>query len=259
MPKFENLTEAFWYISEHPTEYLPEKSLALFEPFWWGYERRYRLAFPDEKAFDLLDGFHDFVAFKYLKSTSTRGAAGIVRIYSRNEAEAYGRWFANLNEFTEGTGVSRKRLEQVEEIKTYLKVQGDTRNKTPGPELEDFFGFLKLILRRPKMYAGNGQTFTLIVSLISGWLFATQDFDLEKSEQENIFEDLTRYISEKAFWLRPLKDSGLPPPPHWKNVLLAQYQTEDEALDAFTLYIDEYAFQGKRSVAEVEYRWGLES
>ncbi len=50
MPKFQNLTEAFWYIRENPLEYLPEKSLALFNAFWIGYEWRYEVEFLGRKV-----------------------------------------------------------------------------------------------------------------------------------------------------------------------------------------------------------------
>ncbi len=65
MAKFQHLNEAFWHIRENPLEYLPEKSLELFNAFWIGYEWRYEVEFKEYKGFELLDGFHEFMCVKY--------------------------------------------------------------------------------------------------------------------------------------------------------------------------------------------------
>lgn len=96
--KFQNLNEAFWYIGENPLEYLPEKSLALFNAFWIGYEWRCEVDFKEFRGFDLLDGFHEFMGEKF-RVPSNQSSDGIAGFYSKNKAEAFDLWFDCLEEF----------------------------------------------------------------------------------------------------------------------------------------------------------------
>ena len=184
MPKFQDLTEAFWYIRQHPTKYLPEKSLALFVPFWWGYEWKYNSGTADAGIFDLLDGFHQFCKRKY-RVPSNRSSESIARLYSANGAAAFDLWFSCLDEFLS------TRDENVEERNYYREQRREGDNHIRANErLIEFGDFLKEVLNRPAMYVGE-TSLTLIVSLISGWFRALEDFICPKASRKRLLENLS--------------------------------------------------------------------
>lgn len=255
MPKFQDLTEAFWHIGEHPSEYLPEKSLALFQAFWSGYEWRYDVTFPDVRVFELLDGFHEFAAFKYQAGTTTSmGAQTFARLYSNSEAEAFDRWFADLKEFLKWEDKYSAHSEYFLKVKEDWTRRREAQAKNyPGKGL-DFNSFLKAIITRPAMYLGR-TSFSLIVSMISGWLRAVEDFDLTESEQEKNFGNFRSYLEERPAYLRPINDSGLPPRPTWNRIIMTNSRNEEKALEVFRDYVEEFIFQAKGHIENVEYHW----
>lgn len=251
MPRFQNLNEAFWYIGENPLEYLSDKSLAFFNAFWIGYQWRHEVGFTSATRFDLQDGFSDFMCRKF-KVPSNRNSLGIAEFYSKNQSSAFELWFSCLEEFI--------RLKEVDlDVKT---ISSDNYNFFQQVLLEkrkcDFFVFLKdVIFKRIVGYVGS-KSFTLATNMISGWLRATKDFDLQESEQEITFKNFQKYIEDRPFWLRETDDSGLPPTPPWNKIIwqwTAHIQKEEKALEMFSAYFDEFAFQGKGFVEYVEFHW----
>ena len=248
MSKFQNLNEAFWYIRKNPLEYLPEKSLELFNAFWIGYELRYEVEFKEYKGFELLDGFHEYMCVKY-KVPSNRNSYGIAEFYSKNQAEAFDLWFADLEEF-----LSKK--DGTTDVEKYYAARRKEDIFTWRKEM-NFFGLIKTLQKRIAMYVGS-ISFTLAVSLISGWLKATEDFEFEESEQEKIFKDFQKYIEDKPFGLRAIEYLDLPPMPAWNKIIwfrTARTQKEEGALELFAKYFDEFAIQGKGFVEDIEFSW----
>ena len=251
MPKFQNLNEAFWHIRENPLEYLPEKSLALFYVFWWGYQRRYEVEFKEYKGFELLDGFHDFMKYKF-KVPSNRGSSGIAQLYSQNQADAFDLWFACLEEF-----ISKK--DGTSDIEKYYSKRRETDDiNTPRREV-DFFELSKSIFKIPASYVGS-KSFTLVISLLLGWMRATKDFGFKENEQEKTFEKFQGYIEDRPFGLRANEYSDLPPTPTWNKIILfwtGLIPDEEKALEMFAKYFDEFAFQGKGYIEYVEFHWKI--
>ncbi len=246
-PKFNNLHEAFWYIREYPLEYLSEKSLVLFDAFWMGYEWRYDVEYKENKGFVLLDGFHEFMCKKF-RVPSNRNSHSIAQLYSKNEAEAFDLWFLCLEEF-----LSKK--DGTTYIEKYYKMRSETDDFSAKREAK-FFELLQAILKRPAMYFGRS-SFTLVTNFISGWLRATQDFELEESEEEKTFKKFQKYIEERPFRLR-VEGDNLPSTPPWNKIIwewTAHIQKEEKALEMFEKYFDEFAFQGKESVEYIEFHW----
>ncbi len=249
MPKFQNLNEAFWYIRENPSEYLTEKSLSPFNAFWFGYEWRYKVESKAYRGFDLLDGFHEFMCEKFRVPTN-RSSYKIAEFYSKNKAEAFDLWFNSLEEF-----LSNK--DETTVLAKYYVKRRETDETNVAIREVDFFTLLKVILKRPEMYVGR-KSFTLITSLISGWLRATEDFDFEESKQEKIYKDFHKYIEAKPFWLRATGYSDLPPTPTWDKIIwfrTAHVSMEEKALETFAEYFDEFAFQEKGYIDYVEFHW----
>ncbi|HEY0461353.1 MAG TPA: hypothetical protein VGC97_19620 [Pyrinomonadaceae bacterium] len=247
MPKFQNLNEAFWHIRENSLEYLPEKSLKLFNAFWIGYEWRYEVEFKEFKGFELLDGFHEFMCVKY-RVPSNRNSMHIAELYTQNQAEAFDLWFADLEEF-----LSKK--DGTTDIEKYYAERRNEDLFASRKEI-DFFGLIKILEKRIAMYVGSN-SFTLLTFILSGWMRATQDFGLEESEQEKIFKNFQKYIEDRPFWLRA-ENSDLPPKPTWSKIILewtAHIQKEEKALEMFAEYFGEFAFQGKGCVDYVEFHW----
>ena len=246
MAKFQSLTEAFWYIRENPLEYFPEKSLSLFNAFWIGYEWRYEVEFKEYKGFDLLDSFHDFMCEKF-RVPSNRGSYGIAEFYSQNQAEAFDLWFSCLEEF-----ISKK--DGTSDIEKYY-AKRRTEDLFSARKEIDFFGLIKMMQKRIAMYVGS-TSFTLATILISGWLRAVRDFEFEESEQEQTFKNFQKYIEDRPFWLRAeQEDSNLPPTPSWNKIIWFRSHTEKNALETFSEYFDEFAFQGKGYIDYVEFHW----
>jgi hypothetical protein len=229
MPKFKNLLEAFGHIKENPLDYLPEKSLSLFRAFWDGYSWRYEIEFNENETFRLPEGFIQFINQKYRNET-THGPFSVINLYSRNEAEAFDNFFENLNDF-----VSQASSEKT---KFYVNVSGNYQRTS-------LFALLKEVRKRPAMYVGSN-SFTLVATMISGWLRAINDFELEESEEEQTFRAFQQYIE--------LKDINLPSPP-WNKIIWFHSMSEDAALKLFFEYLDEFAFQKKNYVESVEFRW----
>ena len=248
MAKFQNLTEAFWYIRENPLEYLPEKSLNLFDAFWIGYSWRYEVEFKDYKGFELLDGFHEFMCVKY-KVPSNRNSYGIAGFYSKNQAEAFDLWFGDLEEF-----LSKK--DGTTNIEKYYAARREEDPFSAKREI-DFFSLLKKLQKGIAAYVGI-ISFTLAVSLIEGWFRAIQDFEFKESEQEKTFKKFQKYIEDRPYGLRATEYSDLPPMPSWDKVIwfrTAHTQKEEKALEMFAEYLDEFVFQGKGLVESVEFYW----
>lgn len=158
MAKFQNLNEAFWYIRKNPSEYLTEKSLALFNAFWIGYSWRYEVEFKEYKGFELLDGFHEFMGEKF-RVPSNRGSYGIAEFYSQDQAEAFDLWFDCLKEF-----LSKK--DGTSALEKYYAERRKEDIFSARKEME-FFELLRTINKRIAMYVGS-TSFTLAVSLITG-------------------------------------------------------------------------------------------
>lgn len=118
----------------------------------------------------------------------------------------------------------------------------------------DFFTFLQSVMKRPQMYTGI-KSFTLIASVISGWLRATQDFDFEESEQKKTFKRFQKYIEDRPYGLRAREFSDLPPTPSWNKIILIRTHREEGALELFFEYLEEYIFQGKEFIENVEFHW----
>ena len=256
MPKFQNINEAFWYIRENPLEFLPEKSLALFNAFWMGYEWRYDTVIKETEPFFSHIGFNEFMCKKY-RVPSNHNPYGVAEFYSKNQSDAFDLWFACLEEFlSESDKVSEVETDDFnsgKEDKTY----GPAKKVKPRNEC-DFFEFLKVIFKRSVMYISR-TSFTLVVSLIEGWLKAIEDFDFEESEQEKTFKNFQRYIEDKPFWIRASEENAsLPPTPSWNKIIwfrTAHIAMEEKALETFAEYFDEFAFQGKGFVEYVEFHW----
>lgn len=246
MAKFQNLNEAFWYIRENPLEYLTEKTLALFNAFWIGYEWRYEVEFKNYRGFDLLDGFHEFMCEKF-RVPSNHGSYGIAEFYSQNQSEAYDLWFDCLEEF-----LSKK--DGTSALEKYFVKRRETGDINSARKEADFFTFLQNMLKRPQMYVGN-KSFTLISSIILGWFKASEDFGFEKNEQEKTFQRFQKYIEERPFRLRATEFSDLPPTPSWNKIILFRNFIEESALKMFSEYVDEFIFQGKEFIEDVEFHW----
>lgn len=249
--KFQNLTEAFWYIRENPLKYLPEKSLELFNAFWIGYEWRYEVEFKEYKGFDLLDGFNEFMIQKY-RVPSNRNSLNIAGLYSKNQAEAFNLWFANLEEF-----ISKK--DGTTEIEKDYAARRKENLFTERKEKE-FFDILKMMPKRIAMYVGRN-SFTLMTCILEGWLRATKDFCFEESEQEKTFINFQKYIEDRPHGLRAESDN-LPPKPSWNKIIwmrTAHVQKEEKALEMFADYFDEFAFQGKGFIESIEFFWKVQS
>lgn len=246
MPKFQNLNEAFWYIRENPLEYLTEKYLTLFDTFWIGYSWRYETEFKEYRGFDLLDGFHEFMSEKF-RVPSNQSSFGIAEFYSKNKSEAFDLWFNCLEEF-----LSKK--DGISALEKYFAKRRETDDFNFSKREADFFTFLQAMMKRPQMYTGI-KSFTLIASLISGWLRATDDFDFEESEQEKTFKKLQKYIEDRPFGLRATEFSDLPPTPSWNKIILIRTHREEGALELFFEYLDAYIFQGKECIENVEFHW----
>jgi hypothetical protein len=246
MPKFQNLNDAFWYIRDNPLEYFPEKSLELFSAFWIGYGWRFEVEFKEYRGFDLLDGFHDFMCEKF-RAPSNHGSFGIAEFYSQNQAEAFDLWFNCLEEFiSQNDGTS--------EMEKYYSERRGAEELNFSRKEADFFTMLQTLLKRPQMYVGSN-SFTLVTSLISGWLRAMEDFDFEESAQEKTFEKFQKYIENRPFKIRANEYSDLPPTPSWNKIICFRSHTEENALEMFSEYLDEYAFQGKGFIENVEFQW----
>lgn len=250
MTKFQNLTEAFWYIRENPLEYFPEKSLSLFQHFWWGYQWRHEVEFKESEDFSLLEGLYEFVCEKY-KVPSNRSSYNVALFYSQNDADAFDFWFDCVNEFAlEKKANSHLNNFYHEKSKDHKKMFAQSRNV-------DFFTFLKAILERPEMYVGS-KSFTFIISLISGWIRVTEDFDLQQNEQEKTFKNFQKYIEERPIGLRANGYSNLPPIPAWNKIIWfwsSLVPDEEKSLEMFAKYFDEFAFQGKGYVKDIEVKW----
>jgi hypothetical protein len=249
-PKLKDLNDAFWYIRKYPMEYLPEKSLSLFNAFWMGYQWHYEVENKEHRGFALLDGFHEFMGKKF-RVPSNRGSLQIAELYSQNQAEAFDLWFASLEEF-----LSKK--DETSDIAKYYIMRRATDDSNTAIREADFFEILKIILKRPTMYFGR-DAFTSTTNFILGWLRATRDFGFEETEQEKTFKRFRRYIEDRPFWLRAEQEGlDLPPTPSWNKIIwewTAHIQKEEKALEMFTEYFDEFAFQGKESVEYVEFHW----
>lgn len=248
MSKFQNPTEAFWYIRRNPLEYLPEKSLSLFNAFWMGYEWRYAVEFKEYKGFELLDGFHEFMCEKF-RVASNRNSRGVAEFYSQNQAEAFDLWFTCLEEFlskTDGTSA----------LEIYYAGRRAEDLFSSRKEI-DFFSLIKTLQKRIAAYVGS-TSFSLATNLILGWLRAVQDFKFAESEQEKTFKKFQKYIEDKPFWLRATEYSDLPPTPSWDKIIwfrTAHISMEEKALETFTEYFDEFAFQKKGYIDYVEFHW----
>lgn len=249
MPEFQNLIEAFWFVREHPLEYLPEKSLSLFNAFWIGYEWRYEVEVKEYKGFELLDGFHEFMCEKF-RVSSNRSSYAIAELYSRNQAEAFELWFVCAEEF-----VSQKNGTSA--LAKYYAERRDSNLFSSRKKIA-FFDLLKTLTNRITAYVGK-KSFTLTVSIINGWLRAAKDFDFEESKQEKTFKNFQRYIENRPFWLRAdHADSNLPPTPSWDKIIwfrTAHAAMEEKALETFAEYIDEFAFRDKGFIKDVEFHW----
>ncbi len=249
-PKFHDLGEAFWHIRKNPLEYLPEKSLSLFNTFWLGYEWHFEVEFKEYRGFDLLDGFHEFMCKKF-RVPSNQSSFSIAQLYSKNQAEAFDLWFASLEEF-----LSKK--DGTSDIEKYYIMRRETDDVNTTRREADFFELLKAVLKGPAMYFGC-ISFTSVTSFIFGWVRSTQDFDFEESEQEKIFKSFQQYIEDRPFGLRAEQEgASLPPTPPWNRLILtrtAHVAAEEKALEIFTEYFDEFAFQEKGYVDYVEKRW----
>ncbi len=249
MAKFQSLNEAFWYIRKNPLEYLTEKSLIIFDAFWKGYVWRYEIEHKDYKGFELLDGFHEFMCVKY-RVPSNRNSLNIAELYSKNQAEAFDLWFADLEEF-----LSKK--DGTTDIEKYYAATRDEDRFSARKEMQ-FFDILKMMPGRIAMCVGSN-SFTLAMSLILGWLKAIEDFSFEASEQEKIFKKFQKYIEDRPFGLRAESENyDLPPKPSWNKIIwmrTAHTQKEEKALEMFAEYFDEFAVQGKGSVETIEFYW----
>jgi hypothetical protein len=248
-PNFKDLNEAFWYIRGNPLEYLPEKSLVLFDAFWLGYKWRYEFEHKEYKGFELLDGFHEFMCKKF-RVPSNRNSLGIAEFYSNNQAEAFELWFANLEEFLS------KKDGSTDIEKYYLERRKEDIFK--DRKEADFFELLQAILKRAAMYFGSN-SFTSVTNFILGWLRATQDFGFEETKHEKTFKRFQQYIEDRPFWLRAEQEGvDLPPTPSWNKIIwfrTAHIQKEEKALEMFAEYFDEFAFQDKGLVDYVEFHW----
>lgn len=249
MPKFQTLEEAFWDIRDNPRDYLPEKSLALFDAFWIGYEWRYEVEFRDYKGFDLLDGFHEFMCRKY-RVPSNRSSFGIVNLYSDNQANAFDLWFKCVEDFR-AIGLNSPDLE------FYYR---ERRSSDPFPSRKemDLFSLIRSMTKRVSMFVGT-KSFTLLTFVLDGWVRATQDFGLVESDQEITYRRFKAYIESKPHWLRAeIENPSLPAPPSWRKLILewtAHENLEEKAIEKFAEYFDEFAFQGKGYVDRVEFHW----
>jgi hypothetical protein len=197
-----------------------------------------------------LDGFHEFMAKKF-RVPSNRGSLQIAELYSQNQAEAFDLWFASLEEF-----LSKK--VETSDIAKYYIMRRATDDINTAIRAADFFEILKAILKRPAMYFGS-KRFTSATNFISGWLRATQDFGFQETNQEKTFKRFQQYIEDRPFSLRAEQVGfDLPPTPSWNKIIWARtshIQEEEKALEMFTTYFDEFAFQGKESIEYVEFHW----
>lgn len=245
-PKFKDLNEAFWYIRENPLEYLPEKSLVLFDAFWLGYKWRYEFEHKEYKGFELLDGFNEFMC-KKIRVPSRQNSLQVAELYSNNQSEAFDLWFSCLEEY-----LSKKN--GTTEIEKYYAMLRETGQPLLVFKEPDFFGLLQMLLKRPQMYFGK-ISFTLTEKLISGWMRATKDFDFEESEQEKTFKAFQQYIEERPFGFRATQYIDLLPSPNWNKIICFRCFNEEMALELFATFFDEFAFQGKGYIEKVEFHW----
>lgn len=248
MPKFLTLEEAFWDIRDNPREYLPEKSLALFDAFWIGYEWRFDVEHKDYEGFDLLDGFNEYMCRRY-RVPSNRNSFGIVNLYSENQADAFDLWFKSVEDFR-ATGWGAPELE------VYYRERRKTLN--PRREEIDFFSLVRSLTKRISMYVGV-KSFTLLTIVLDGWVHATRDFGLVETDQEITYRCFQAYIESKPHWLRAEIDNpGLPAPPSWKKLILEwtrHVDLEEKAIEKFARFFDEFAFQKKGYVDYIEFHW----
>lgn len=227
--KFEDLSEAFWYIADNPEEYLSEKSVLLFPTFWGEYARRYEIERKPKKSFGIPRAFYDYVDKKY-DNMSSHGPYHMINFYSRNEAEAFDKFFETLREFLSVNNL---------DYSTFYEPS------TGRYDQVDFYTLVKAVIARPPMYLGT-ISFRLLVQFINGYLRAIKDFNLEETEQEKTFLEFAHYIETKYVNL-----SG----PSWDKIIWYKTMNDFGAFQLFHECLNEFAFQGKKTVDNVEYHW----
>lgn len=228
---------------------MPEKSLALFDAHWIGYEWRYMIEFKEFKGFSLLDGFNEFMCKKF-RVPSNRGSLSIVNLYTKNQAEAFDLWFECIEEF-------RLTNDPESEVARYYLEWRDS-DRLEAKKKIDFYGLVQAVVTRISSFVGTS-SFSLLVTLLDGWVRAIEDFEFEETYQEKYFREFKAYLEAHPYWLRSKSDAIMVESgPSWDKLILewtAHIQREEKAIEKFAKYFDEYAFQGKRCVEYVETHW----
>ena len=103
------------------------------------------------------------------------------------------------------------------------------------------------MIKRPALYVGT-YSFSRIVIFISGWMKAIKDFRLKETEEEQKFRRFQKYIEEKGLAL---------PSPSWDKIIWYWTMADDEAFKKFFEWLDEFAFQEKGFVENIEFHWKL--
>jgi hypothetical protein len=226
MNKWEAFDAKFNDIKSRPLQSLSEHSLEYFQAFWLGYSLRER---DESRSFQQLipAGFHEFVNARFCNDTS-HGAMYVVKLYSKNELDAWDQYFDLLYRY--------KGQQKISNV--------DSRQVNSEQDLIAFETLLPAVLQRPAMYVGT-YSFKLIAELIRGWLQATVDHGYRISEYEQTFKSLVSYIEEFDINL---------PGPEWHKIIWFHAANDSRAFDLLSSYVDEYINQNKLSIERIENR-----